>query len=451
MKNKFMRLFLVAAIASTSTLTSCSEDPVQAGTDTDNTTPEQPVESSRWFTIGGAIMGTNPGDGNGGTLVYSVSEENIKNPAYEIAIFDHGFPVKSQRTARIHATNDGSKIYCVQYVGTDGGQMDEYKVQGGGQFGYIAGANLSQYVSNTPRWHKLYDNDKTGIAVNVTTPTANNINPDTKEVDPTIPFKYYRGKATVLSMNLPNVAINGYKTYELPLTEAEELQGHHIFRLDSPVLNKKGDKLIIGTWMRKTNPATGQNETGFQRLYSKSVVVDFPSLNNPKIITSQVGDGDTTGFRSQVAYLAEDGYIYQATQRGTSAHILRINEDNAYDNSYVFSLDEALGVTGTYVDAWRYVSDRYAYVLYTYKNAPHGYVAKVDLQAKTAVNVDLPYVSGVDFTQYQGFVVRNGELYMTFSPTGGDGNVYILNPKENTVTKGAKLKNVTGNHFIGVF
>ena len=287
---------------------------------------------------------------------------------------------------------------------------------------------------------------KTGIAVNVSTPKANNV--DDKDVS----FKYYRGEATVLSLDLMNSAIKDYKKYELPLSAAEELQGHHIFRLDAPVLNKAGNKLIIGTWMRKTNPLTGTNESGFTRLGSKSVVVDYPSLANPKVITSTVGDGDTSGYRSFNAFVGDDGNIYQATQRGANgSHILKINQSNEYDNSYVFSLDTALGVTNTYVDAWRYAGNGIAYVLYTHGGTDQGYVARIDLNAKTAEKVNLPYDADLDFGQYQGFVVDGDEVYIAVTPVGKDGNIYILNSKTGAITKGAKLKNKAGNHYIGVY
>src|SRR5690606_264714 len=193
----------------------------------------------------------------------------------------------------------------------------------------------------------------------------------------------------------------GYKNYELPLSTQEELEGHHIFRLDSPVLNKAGNKLIIGTWMRKIDLATGDAESGYERLGTKSVVVDYPSLENPTIITSTVDNGDTSGYRSFNAFVADDGNICQATQRGSNgSYILKINQSNVYDNSYVFSLDAALGVTGTYVDAWRYAGNGIGYVMYTHNGAAdQGFVARVDLNAKTATLVDLPYEPGLDFGQ----------------------------------------------------
>jgi len=253
-------------------------------------------------------------------------------------------------------------------------------------------------------------------------------------------------------LNLQTTSIVDYKHYELPLSAQEELDGYHIFRLDAPVLNKEGNKLIIGTWMGKKNVLTGNSDTNYTRLGSKSVIVDYPSLENPTLITSEVDNGDTSGYRSFNAFVANDGYVYQATQRGTKgSHILRIGQNNKYDNSYVFSLDNALNITGSYVDAWRYAGNGIAYVMYTYTGTEQGFIAKVDLNAKTAVKVDLPYEAGLNFGQYQGFVVDGDEVFVAVTPVGKDGNIYILNSKNGTVTKGATLKNKSGNHYIGVY
>lgn len=444
MKKRFFKSILFSALATGMLLTSCTSDdtaPVDNGNG---------QTADRWITLAGAKMGPapdgQPGDGNGGTVVYSITKANAKNPDYEVSVYDNGFGVHSSRTARLQSSVDGKILFNIQYTGVDGGQLDKYSVNGGSTFGYVKGANASQQVGTSPRWAKLFDGDKTGVAVNVTSPKANNAD------DTNATFKYYRGMATVLSLDLVNTSIKGYKSYELPLSTQEELEGHHIFRLDSPVLNKAGNKLIIGTWMRKTNPATGTNESGFTRLGTKSLVVDYPSLENPTLITSTVDNGDTSGYRSFNAFVANDGNIYQATQRGTKgSHILKINQNNTYDNSYVFSLDSALGVTGSYVDAWRYAGNGIAYVMYTYTGTEQGFVARVDLNAKTATKVDLPYEAGLDFGQYQGFVVDGDEVYIAVTPVGKDGNIYILNSKTGAVTKGAKLKNKAGNHYIGVY
>ncbi|MGX7686584.1 hypothetical protein ACWA1C_05415 [Flectobacillus roseus] len=438
MKNQFKTLSIIAATVYT--LSSCTK--VDSSENVDPVTNQD-----RWITVAGALMSTTPGDGNGGTMVYSVSKEDARNPNISINVYDKGFPVKSTRTARLQSSEDGNTLFNIAYSGDNGGEFARYKVNGAGSFTQQdVTVNISQYATTTPRWSKLYDGDKTGVALNVTGIAANNATDKTKS------FQYYRGVATVLSLDLQNVLINSYRQYQIPLATAEELNGHCIFRLDAPVLNKAQNKLILGTWMRKYNPATGLTESTFDRLGSKSVIVDYPSLENPKVITSTVGFGDNSGYRSPNAFVATDGNIYQATQRDSKgSHILRINQNNEYDNSYVFSLDAALGVKGVYVDCWKYAGNGIAYALYTHDGTTQGYIARLDLNAKTATKIDITYDADLNFGQYQGILVSGDEVFVAVTPVGKDGNIYIFNKKTGTVTKGATLVNKAGNHYIGIF
>jgi hypothetical protein len=422
--------------------TSCSSD------DNKNENPVNPITEGRWITVAGASMQTAPGDGNGGTKVYSVSKENAKNPEFSIDVYEKGMPVQSTRTARLQSSVDGNTLFNITYTGANGGEFMTYKVNGAGNF-VQSGTTVSiaNYAGVSPRWVKLFDGDKTGVAVNVTAPVT--------VLDENKAYKYTRGSATVLALDLQNILISGFKQYEIPLSAEEEIKGHHIFRLDAPTLNKAGNKLIIGTWMRKTNPLTGENESTFERLGSKSVVVDYPSLQNPQIITSTVAFGDTSGYRSFNSFVGTDGNIYQATQRDAKngSYILKINQSNQYDNSYNFSLDTALGVKGSYIDAWRYAGNGIAYAVYTHDGAEEqGFVARIDLNAKTAKKVEgIAYDPNLNFGQYQGFVVDGNELYIAVTPVGKDGNIYIIDIPTGAVTKGAKLVNKSGNHYIGVF
>lgn len=444
MTNRFVKLFACTAVLCTLVLAGCSDDD-----STNPTAPVNPVTDGRWITVAGARMQTDPGDGNGGTLVYAISKEDAQNPAVSVDVYENGMDVLSNRTARLQSSVDGKTLFNITYTGANGGTFMTYDVNGGGNFAQSdVTVNISQYAGTSPRWAKLFDGDNTGVAVNVASPT------------PVVTDNMYqrtRGIATVLSLDLKDVLISDYRQYEIPLTPAEEAQGHHIFRLDSPVLNAAGDKLIIGTWMRKTNPAApGENMSDYERLGSKSVVVDYPSLQNPTVITSTVAFGDTSGYRSFNSFVANDGNIYQATQRDTDngSYILRIGQNNQYDNSYVFSLDDALNVTGTYVDAWRYAGNGIAYVAYTYTGAANeqGFIARVDLNARTAQRVDgIEYDTELNFSQYQGFVVDGNELYIAVTPTGKDGNIYVIDIPTGAVKKGAKLINKPGNHYIGVF
>lgn len=452
MKRKFFNLLAFTTVfGSLLFTTSCSDDDANGGGST-----EPPITEGRWITVAGAVMGIDegtPGDGNGGTLVYSVSKEDAKDPNKSIDVFENGYVVPSARTARLQSSEDGFTFFNIAYGGGNGGEFSKYIVGGGKNFTPTGGVvSIEPYAGTNPRWAKLFDGDKTGIAVNVTAPVVNSTEDGT--------YINTRGTATVLSLDMQNALISATKSYEIALSQAEEAIGHHIFRLDAPVLNAAKDKLIIGTWMRKTDPATGTNQAQFERLGSKSVVVDYPSLENPTIITSTVGFGDTSGYRSFNSFLANDGNIYQATQRDAGgSHILRINSNNTYDNSFVFSLDAALGVTNSYIENWRYVGNGIAIVMYTHDGAAESalsgqaqsFIARVDLNAKTAQQIDLPYDQDLYLFQYQGFVVDGYDVYVTFAPVGKDGNIYIINSQTGAVTKGAKLVNRPGNHFIGAF
>ncbi|MFC5623531.1 hypothetical protein [Algoriphagus winogradskyi] len=445
MKKQFLNFLTLGALMSTVALSSCSDnggDPI---------TP--PVETEdRFITVAGALMGTNPGDGNGGTMVYSVTKEEAKDPDTQISVYTEGFGVKSNRTARLQSSEDGSTLFNIAYTGDNGGEFSRYTVIGGGNFVQSdVSVNISQYAGTSPRWLKLYDGDKTGIALNMANITANNA-PTEADPNPLTPFEYYRGVATILALDLEESLIRNYVQYEIPLTEEEEAAGHTIFRLDGSVLNAAEDKLIIGTWMRKYNVATGETEGDYERLGTKSVVVDYPSFANPTVITSTVAHGDNSGYRSHYSYLGDDNNIYQATERDPAgSHILKINQNNEYDNSYVFSLNDALGLTGVTIEAWQYAQNGKAFALISHDGAENGFVVWMDLNAKTASIVDLPYDPDLEFNQYQGFVVDGTDVYMAFTPVGKNGNIYILDSNTGLASKGATLVNQPGNHYIGIF
>lgn len=439
MKKRFLKFITIGIATLAFTFSGCDKG--------EDVNPFKPVDTERWITIAGARMGTNPGDGNGGTVVYAVSYEDARNPEKAFDVYNLGYAVKSNRTARLQASEDGNTLFNIAYSGDNGGEFSRYKVNGGGNFVQEdVTVNISQYAGTAPRWMKIFDGDKTGIAVNVANIAANNAGNSDE-------FKYYRGTATVLALDLQNVLIRNYQQYSIALDAADEKIGHAIFRLDAPVLNKAANKLIIGTWMRKYDVATGKSESEFERLGTKSVVVDYPSLENPQVITSTVGHGDCSGYRSFNSFLAEDGSIYQATHRDPKgSHILKITTNNQYDNSYVLSLDQALGVDDVYVNSWRYAGNGIAYALYSYGGSREGFVARVDLNARTATKVEgITYDADLDFFQYQGILVNGEETYIAVTPVGKDGNIYILNSRTGEVTKGAKLVNQPGNHYIGIF
>ena len=444
MKKNFFKALLCSALFAPFALTSCSDDDgVSGGNPNENNNVE-------YLTIGGALMQTEPGDGNGGTMIFSVKRSDAVNPDFSINVFDNGFPVKSSRTARLQSSNDGKFLYNIQYTGADGGVFNKYQVNGNDSYTMVGSEiRTADYVGTSPRWAKAAED--TGIAVNIGN-VKNLFNGEGTNAT----YLGTRGTAAVISLDLNDPRIKASVEYELPLSAAEEAQGYHIWRLDAPVVNKAGNKAYIGTWLRKYDPQTLTAESTYERLGTKTVVVDYPSLQNPRIITSTVAKGDNSGFRSPMSHVATDGNVYQATHREFSggSYIVKIGQNNEYDNSYVFSLDQKLGVTNSYIESWKYAGNGIGYAIYSLSvngSRQGGYVARLDLTNKTATKINIPNEANLDFSQYQGITVVGDEVFMAIAETGKDGNIYVFNSRTNQVTKGAKLINKPGYRYIGVY
>ncbi|RJE70360.1 hypothetical protein [Reichenbachiella sp. MSK19-1] len=454
MKRSFLNYKTLSSIAllTVGLTTACTTD--DNGVDPG---PEPEPTEYRWITVAAARMGDNPGDGNGGTLIYSLSSEEAKDPTVSIAPFDNGFIVPSNRTARLQSSEDGSTIFNISYAGDTGGQYSKYTVGGGQTFTPDgSGINIAPYVGTAPRWIKLFDGDQTGAAVYVNTESVVDDNDTPEDVKDDI----YHTEATmgVVTINLQNSWITGFKESSIPLSEEEEANGYYISRIDMPTLNTAGDKLYIGARLSKVDPATGESDSDFEILGSKTIVLDYPSLLNPTVISSGVGYGNTNGYRS-INSFEYNGDVYQANQGDPNgSHILKIGANNQYDDSYVFSLDDALGVEEAYVLAWRPAANGKAVVAYRDASSAEGvagaqgFFALVDLEAKTAEKIeDIPYEADFYLFQYQGFVVDGTEIYLTQAPVGKNGNIYVVETETGDVTKGAELVNVDGSHYIGVF
>jgi hypothetical protein len=456
MKQTFLNHKALAFIFTFGALTACSSDEINEDAIVD---PEpEPITETRWITIAGAKMGDNPGDGNGGTLIYSVTSDDAKDPAISIDPFENGFIAPSNRTARLQSSEDGGTIFNISYAGDTGGNYTKYTVEGGQTFTPTGSeVSIAPYVGTAPRWIKLFDGDQTGSAVYVSTEhqvddngTADDATDDT--------YTYTEAKIGVVTLDLENSLINEFQEHVVRLSAEEEANGYYISRIDMPTLNKAGNKLYIGARLSKVNPATVESDSDYEILGSKTIVLDYPSLLNPTVITSTLGHGNTNGYRSINAFEYE-GSVYQANQSDPEgSYILKIGADNQYDNSYNFNLDDALGIEGAYILAWRPTANGKAVVAYRHNGSQdglagaQGFFALVDLNTKTATKIDaIPYDPDFYLFQYQGFVVDGTEIYLTQAPVGQNGNIYVVETETGTVTKGAELVNAEGSHFIGAW
>ncbi|MBD0823214.1 hypothetical protein [Aestuariibaculum marinum] len=453
MTNRFLNLNTLSLALSALLLTvSCSDD-------SNDIIDEEKEENSRWITVAAAKMGDNPGDGNGGTLIYSISSDDAKDPTKSIAPFDNGFIVPSNRTARLQASEDGNTIFNISYAGDTGGNYSKYLVNGGQNFVQTGSeVSIAPYVGSAPRWIKLFDGDKTGAAVYVSTEHQFD---DNGTPEDTSDDTYTRTEATmgIVTLDLENSLIKNFEESSIPLTAEEEAQGYYISRIDMPVLNAAGDKLYIGARLSKVDPATAERDNDYEILGSKTIVLDYPSLLNPTIISSTVGHGNTNGYRSINTFLY-NGSVYQANQGDPNgSHILKIDANNQYDDSYTFSLDDALGIEDAYILAWRPAANGKAVLAYRHAGSqdgisgrPESFFALVDLEAQTATKInEIPYTVDLDLFQYQGYAVEGNEIYLTAAPVGQNGNIYVIDTETGEVTKGAELVNVAGSHFIGAW
>ena len=425
-------------------------------------------DADRWITLSGALddpTNTTIGDGDAGTMVYSLSALDAKNPNIVVNVFDQGMAVKSQRTARLQASADGKFLYNIQYTGEDGGIFNKYSVHGGKDFRQEgAEVETSEYVSTSPRWLKAVEG--VGIAVK----GEANTTVFTGTTAANYAFKERTTSVDVISLDLNNPKITKIAAFQLALSPAEVASGYYVSRIDVPVVNKAGNKVFIGAAVTKLNTtpsivtATGAvtfaTDNVSDKSWAKTLVLDYPSLENPKVLTSNKTRGNTNGYRSTMQYVGTDGNVYQATSGekvGTGgSKILRINATtNEYDNDYVFSLDQALGLTNTYIETWKYAGNGVGFVVYSLLNSAGsrtgGYIARVDLNAKTATKYAIANEATLNFNQTQAVAMHGDEVFIAVAPVGQDGNIYVFNRKTFEMTVGAKLVNKPGNQYIGVY
>lgn len=443
------------AILSSLAIVGCSEN---------NDGPTDPiVDADRWVTLSLALDepgNDNPADGNAGTMVFSVSAEEAANPATTIDVLKNGMGVKSERTARLQASEAGDFLYNIQYTGDDGGIFNKYQVLGGNKFQDTGDeVDIEPYAGKSPRW--VIAKEGIGIAVNL-------IGSKTvyEGTAPNFVYKYTRGNANLVALDLNNPQILKTAEFPFPLSAEDEAAGYSVGRIDVPIINQAGNKVFIGCRISKVNPSLFSIVDGEPKWDSetpdagvRTLVVDYPSLANPKVISSTKTSGNTNGYRSRMMFLGDDGHVYQATsgEKAGGSKILRIDKNtNEYDGNFVFSLDAALGVSGSYIESWRYVGEGIGYVIYSLQvegKRTGGYVARIDLNSNSATKMNIGGIeSKLDFGQHQNIGLNGDFVYIpVVSATETEGYLYIFNKKTGAVQKGAKLINKVGNRYIGAY
>ncbi len=440
-------LFSAVILGITLALAGCKEE--GANPDGDET-----PSAREFITLTASIPDETGTAGNGGTMAYAITHAQAIDPAFSVNIYQNGFGLRSARTARVQASEDGTELYNIQYTGEDGGVFNKYLVKGAKNYQDTGNElDLSDIIGTSPRWTKAAEN--IGIGVHLTGSTT-----VTEGEAPNHIFKYTRGKVRIAVIDLENARVPNSTEFDFPFTAELEAQGYSVGRIDVPVLNEAKTKIFIGCNVSKVDPkklsynASGApvwaNDASNRTLGTTTLVVDYPSLQNPKLIYSTVSKTNNHSYRTMTQYVGADGHVYQATATG-GKDILRIGKStNEYDNSYHFNLDAALGLTDTRIQAWRYIKDGIGLVLYNIAGKG-GYIAMVDLNAKTATKISNDYEAGLDFGQYQNLAVSGDYIYVPLTPTGEPGRLYVINWKTREVIKGTVLTGQSGSSYLGSY
>ncbi|AOW20122.1 hypothetical protein [Urechidicola croceus] len=442
MKNKFqnsMKLFAILFFAGF-ILTSCSsdDDPITPEPDPE---PEV-VEELRDFTVAISV-----GSGRNPAKVYTQALTDLS--VGDISFDGFGYEMPSTRTARIFTSNDGTQLYDLDY---GGGRIYKFDVNGGQDYTQVAEKNVEFAMGTAyPRWTKANEN----LASIQYADGGNAV-----RVFDEITEEYIRTDVTlrIMTVSLDNLDIGAVEQFEIPVSGVDAGTYDYVNRVDAPII--VGDKAYYGMGKAGYNPADPTARIPAVYPNVETLVVDYPSLTNPRIISTNVGGakGATNGYRTPVAHLDENGDIFQiisVPDNTFETHILKLR-DGAYDESYDFNLSQLLGENTT-SNGWFYAGNGIGYV--PYANTDLGglgdsvwSVARVDLYNNTAVKLNLP--ENLWLQQYQNAVVEDGKFYMAITPTGVEGNIYIFDIESsdpNGFTVGASLESLADATYIGVY
>ena len=357
-----------------------------------------------------------------------------------ISFHGFGFEVPSTRTARVYASNDGKVLYNLNY---GGGTILNFDVKGGQVYEKRDETNVAPTVgTDYPRWTKL--NDEKALLHNVKTENKFEEGSETN-------YLYTEAKATIVDVNLGDLSLGNSNTFVITPTANDLENNFYVSRIDAPVI--MGGKAYYGLTKQKRNPAKPDESLKGIEFPATSLVVDYPSLQNPKLIESAVAKGSTYGYRIPVAHKDERGDAYQICK----THMLKLS-DGKYDDSYVFDLTNAIPGMTINTLGWFYAGNGIGYATYfdtakgDSKEAAAWGIVRLDLYNKTAIKMNTP--SGLYLFQHQYAKVIDGKVYMALCPMGGKGHVYIFDSEKadtNGFTLGAELEAGAGASYIGIF
>lgn len=441
MRNKLFTLGKIAtlAIAIATTLVACKDKEEPQAPPTPPFTPSGEATFNVLYRVGH--------DRDANWSLQPFSEAGIK--VGEISFQGKGYNLRETRTQQVFSSHNGSVVY-VYDQGT--GELSKLKPAVGSTEVYtkIGNIDTKPALDNGIGNIRLID-DNTAVLYriisNVTSATVNG------EINTTV-----TSTAVIAKVDLQNLAVNAAQTkkFNLPVATTSSTI-LHVSGLGAPIL--ANGKLYFGVAKDEVFRNSGKRTT-YSNYPATSLVVNYPAFDGANLPTN----GNTNGATARPSHIYGLSYgvynnsLYHTTIDGK---VLKITNDS-YDSSYVLDLATAAGITESItVTGFFYVNNGIAYANYSpvndkgravgYDNAASG-VLRIDLNAKTAVKLNVPAKLWLNF--YQAAKVYNGKLYMALCPTNTKGNIYIFDPTKtdaNGFEKGAALEASAGALYLGVF
>ncbi len=393
-----------------------------------------------------------------GSYLQSFTTEEIEDDSNMITFVGKGYEVPCTRSAYVSAQEQGAYIYSYDY---GGGTLDKLGVVGGSSYTNLGQKiDLSVFSGTTySRFTTMDDDLGAGVYVNTT-----------KMYDEAtgLVYEYTKSELVVTMVDLKSMTSNASMTSKIILPNYSEEGGpadkyEYIGRADSPTI--LGDYIYFGFSSSKVSsidPST--SDSNFIDGKAGVIRLDYPSLTNPAVFYTGLNNrqggeliADTYGYRSPAMH-EYSGSLYQVTMN--NMHILKLGS-NGYDDDYVFDIAAALGKSDTQYakgTGWFYAGNGIGYVPYVMVDSEDGSagttgwgVARVDLAAKTAVDLTVP--ADMNLWYCQNMRVEGGYIYMALCPEGSNGAIYKfeISSTSPTGTECAELRYITSSYYAGIY
>lgn len=364
-----------------------------------------------------------------------------------------GYLLSEARTSRIFHSDDKKYVYSLAYqVGTIG----KWEFLGGSNYKKVGEIDAGIPLGNKGiRFYKLNNNEG----------SVHYIKSEPEYEPDGTTYKHHKMSLSLGILDFNTMTVKPSVKKNIPFTLPGNLpsQGYHITRIDAPVLSN--GKLYYGAAVSKFDPTTGKNSEADKAM---TLVVDYPSLENPTVVETALVKGSTNGYRTPTQYVTENGEIIQlVNSRSGKTHIVKL-VNGQYDATYKFSLDEALGRPGkTSSNGFFYAGNGIVFMPYEKKHIPAKQIgvdpqgnptqsspwglARIDLNSKTVVDLEVP--DNLWLTQWQTSVIKNGKFYIALAPVGQQGHIYTYDVHSTSAvgTKGAATVSGADQYFIGLY